>query len=106
MRTLLLIAALAFALSACGQKAYTRTTAVTPAPVESGPLHGSSGNSAAMLAASPSSLHCGTQAPVWANERTKVYHRQGDRLYGHTRHGGYICEQDAVRAGFRAAKNK
>ncbi len=26
------------AVTGCGQKAYTRTTAVTPAPVESGPL--------------------------------------------------------------------
>lgn len=105
MRTLLLVAALAFTLTACGQKAYTRTTAVTPAPILSGPLHRSAGNST-MLAASPTGLHCGTQAPVWANERTKVYHLQGDPYYGRTKHGGYICEQDAVRAGFRASKNK
>ncbi|HEY9180239.1 MAG TPA: hypothetical protein VIO32_05935 [Candidatus Baltobacteraceae bacterium] len=106
MRTLLLAAALVAALCACGQKAYTRTTVVTPAPVESGPLHAGRHASSAMLAASPADLHCGSQAPVWANERTKVYHLQGDPYYGHTKHGGYMCEQDAVRAGYHASKSK
>lgn len=106
MRTLLLVAALTIALAACGQKSYTRTTAVTPAPVQSGALQSSQSGNAAMLAASPSDLHCGTRAPVWANERTKVYHVQGDPYYGHTKHGGYICEQDAVRAGYHASRSK
>lgn len=92
-------------LVACGQKASTRTSAVSPAPIESGPLHPMHGRNA-MLAASPSQLHCGSQQPVWVNEHTKVYHLQGDPYYGHTKFGGYLCEEDAVRNGYHAAKNK
>ena len=83
-------------VSACGQKASTRTTAVTPAPVQSGPL----------LAGSASQLHCGSQPPVWANSHSMIYHVQGDPYYGHTKSGGYICERDAVRAGYRISKTR
>jgi hypothetical protein len=42
----LLFLALVAPLTGCGQKAYTRTTAVTPAPVVSGPLHHTQANCA------------------------------------------------------------
>ncbi|HKU67703.1 MAG TPA: hypothetical protein VJP85_08005 [Candidatus Baltobacteraceae bacterium] len=101
-RCLLVMLALAVSLlSACGQKASTRTTAVTPAPVVSGPLHPGQN---VMLASSPSGLHCGSKPPVWANSHSMVYHVQGDPYYGHTRYGGYVCERDAVRAGYRISK--
>jgi hypothetical protein len=98
-----LIAIFTLTLGACGQKASTRSTPVSPAPVESGPLHPMHGRNA-MLAGSPADVHCGTTQPVWVNTHTHVYHKPGDPYYGHTKFGGYICEQDAVRAGFRAAK--
>ncbi|HXK09827.1 MAG TPA: helix-hairpin-helix domain-containing protein [Vicinamibacteria bacterium] len=41
---------------------------------------------------------------VWVNTETKVYHREGDRYYGNTKHGKYMTEADAIAAGFRAAK--
>lgn len=94
MNRLPLLLLLAIALTACGQKASTRTTAVTPAPVASGPL----------LVRTASDLHCGKQPAVWANERTKIYHLPGDPYYGHTKEGGYLCEGDAVRAGYRSSK--
>lgn len=91
-------------LAACGQKASTRTGAVSPAPVESGPLHPMHGRNA-MLAASASDIHCGSSPPVWVNEHTKVYHLPGDPYYGHTKFGGYACQEDAVRAGYHLAKH-
>jgi DNA uptake protein ComE-like DNA-binding protein len=41
---------------------------------------------------------------VWVNIDTKIFHREGDRYYGNTKHGKYMTEADALKAGYREAK--
>src|SRR3982751_4592243 len=41
---------------------------------------------------------------VWANPDTKIFHRAGDPWYGKTKHGSWMTETDAVKAGYREAK--
>ncbi len=43
---------------------------------------------------------------VWVNLSTKVYHYAGDRWYGKTKNGKFMTEQEAIAAGYRAAKSK
>jgi hypothetical protein len=41
---------------------------------------------------------------VWVNTDTRMYHKQGTRWYGKTRHGKYMLEADAIKAGYKPAK--
>lgn len=41
---------------------------------------------------------------VWVNLDSKVYHREGSFWYGKTRQGSYMTEAEAVKAGYRPAK--
>jgi len=42
---------------------------------------------------------------VWVNTETGVYHKSG-KWYGATKQGKFMTEQDAIKAGYRAAKNE
>jgi len=47
---------------------------------------------------------CPSDAVVWVNSASKIYHPSGSRSYGKTATGAYMCEQDSIAAGFRAPK--
>jgi hypothetical protein len=49
--------------------------------------------------------HC-SETVVWANTQTNIYHFKGAFRYGNTVAGAYMCEQDSLAQGMRAAKNE
>src|SRR5579872_5555036 len=49
---------------------------------------------------------CSTGVVVWVNLESKIYHFAGNKDYGTTKKGAYMCESDATAAGDRAAKNE
>lgn len=49
---------------------------------------------------------CPAGTVVWVNLKSKIFHFAGNRNYGTTKSGAYICESDATAEGFRAAENE
>jgi hypothetical protein len=49
--------------------------------------------------------HCPSDIVVWLNLPTGIYHFRGERWYGRTKQGAYVCEHEADQAGDRATRN-
>lgn len=49
--------------------------------------------------------HCPTDTVVWLNLPTGVYHFKGQRWFGATKSGAYVCKAEADKAGDRPTKN-
>jgi outer membrane biosynthesis protein TonB len=50
--------------------------------------------------------HCYGDIVVWANTNSKIYHFAGNRNYGNTKSGAYMCEKEALAGGIRAPLNE
>ena len=46
--------------------------------------------------------YCPTDIVVWLNLPTGIYHFKGQRLYGNTIYGAYVCQKEADQAGYQA----
>lgn len=49
--------------------------------------------------------HCPHDTVVWLNLPSGIFHFKGERWYGRTRDGAYVCEREALNAGDRATRN-
>lgn len=49
--------------------------------------------------------HCPNDTVVWLNLPSGVYHFKGERWYGKTKSGAYVCQKEADQAGDRATRN-
>ncbi len=49
--------------------------------------------------------HCPSDTVVWLNLPTGIYHFKGQRWYGNTKSGAYVCAQEADKAGDRPTHN-
>ena len=49
--------------------------------------------------------HCPKDVVVWLNLPTGIYHMKGERWYGRTKSGAYVCEKEADQAGDRETHN-
>ena len=47
---------------------------------------------------------CAGDTVVWANTSSKVLHASGDKYYGHTKRGAYVCQSAAQNVGYHLAK--
>ncbi|MBI3353228.1 MAG: hypothetical protein HY036_11715 [Nitrospirae bacterium] len=48
--------------------------------------------------------HCPADTVVWLNLPSGIYHYKGQKWYGNTKHGAYVCEKEAVKEKKRASK--
>jgi len=88
------------------------TVAVKAAPAASRPAPASASKPSAASKSSASSTAGMAESAgpppvkgmVWVNTETKVFHREGDKWYGNTKHGKYMNEADALKAGYRETK--
>jgi hypothetical protein len=49
--------------------------------------------------------HCPDDLVVWLDLPTRTYHYRGQRWYGSTKSGAYVCRNEAKKAGMRATRS-
>ena len=67
--------------------------------------NGTSGQLSLFQTEQTAQQHCPTDTVVWLNLPSGIYHFKGQRWYGNTKNGAYVCEKEADQAGDRATRN-
>jgi len=80
--------------------------APTAAPRAMSPTAGAKTAKAAEVSSSVAPQSPPVKGMVWVNTSTKVFHREGDAWYGKTKHGKFMTEDDAIKAGYHESKEK
>jgi hypothetical protein len=87
MRNLLLVLAILFGLT------FAAPAIAAPAPVHQ------------YTTATAAQHHCPSDTVVWLNLNSGIYHYAGQRWYGRTENGAFVCEREAIAVGDRATRN-
>lgn len=85
-----------------GQASTGQASVGQASPDQAPPSQGSAGKSARAPAGADAvtpGISCPGDAVVWVNLRSRGYHMQGDRFFGHTRRGRFMCRKAADAAG-------
>jgi hypothetical protein len=53
----------------------------------------------------PAGMTCPGDKLVWVNTQSHVYHFQGERYFGSTKEGKFVCEYVADKEGDRPTRN-
>ena len=91
----------------------TPVPAAAPAKPETKPETGPEAKPAGKLAKTDefptitaAAAHCPDSTVVWSSlAKSHSFHTSASRYFGKTRHGAYVCEGDALAAGFHQAKS-
>ena len=54
----------------------------------------------------PPGMSCRSDLIVWANIPSHIYHFPGQRYFGYTKDGKFMCQQDADHEGDRLTRNE
>jgi hypothetical protein len=105
---LTLFAAAMFAALTLSSGAMAQTPAPAAKPKTNAPAASTSKPAATKAAptAAPTQAEIAdaqSKGMVWVNTSTKVYHKSG-KFYGATKHGKFMTEADAQKAGYKEAK--
>ena len=86
-------------------RAETKNSTAHKSPSSPNAVPSMSGNKTA-TSAPATQAEGGGEGKVWVNTKSGVYHKEGDRWYGKTKQGKYMTEEEAIKAGYRADKEK
>jgi hypothetical protein len=68
-------------------------------------LAGEAAQGQAPIHTPPAGMTCPGDRLVWVNTPSRVYHFEGERYFGSTKTGKFLCQHDADAEGDRPTRN-